>query len=470
MLKLFNSLTRSVDEFVPIEPGKVRMYSCGPTVYNYQHIGNFRTFFFEDILLRVLRYNGFEVKYVMNITDVGHLTSDHDEGEDKMEKSAREKGTSVWEISSYYTDVFLNDVKLLNIEKPDIYTKATDFIKEQIDMVRCLEEKGFTYITSDGVYYDTSKFPDYTKLARLDVEGMKEGARIEYSEEKKNITDFALWKFSPKDEKRQMEWDSPWGKGFPGWHIECSAMSTAILGNHFDIHCGGIDHLPVHHTNEIAQSQACTGEKYVNYWLHGEFLNMGDEKMSKSTGKFIRLQSLIDEGFSPLDYRYFLLMAHYRKKLKFTMEALNSAKSGYRNLLSKIAALRNSEDGVETDKEVYDRFKSDFKNAINEDLNMPVAMSVLWDMLKSNSLSSSDKFELATDFDRIFGLNLGQATEKPIEQIEVPEEITALAAQRLEAKNAKNFSKADQLREKIKSLGYEIIDTKEGVTIKKSGT
>ena len=467
MLKIFNSLTRSVDEFVPIEPGKVRMYSCGPTVYNYQHIGNFRTFFFEDILLRVLRYNGFDVKYVMNITDVGHLTSDHDEGEDKMEKTAREKGTSVWEISAYYTDVFLNDVKLLNIEKPAIYTKATDYIQEQINMVKCLEDKGFTYITSDGVYYDTSKFPDYTKLARLDVEGMKEGARIEYSEEKRNITDFALWKFSPKNEKRQMEWESPWGKGFPGWHIECSAMSTAILGNHFDIHCGGIDHLPVHHTNEIAQSQACTGEKYVNYWLHGEFLNMGDEKMSKSTGKFIRLQTLIDEGFSPIDYRYFLLMAHYRKKLKFSMEALNSAKSGYRNLLSKIAALKNSEDGVETDMEVYELYKSDFVNAINEDLNMPVAMSVLWDMLKSNAVNSNDKLELAKNFDKIFGLNLGQSTEKSDEPIEVPEEITALAAQRLEAKKAKNFSKADELRDKIKSLGYEIIDTKDGASIKK---
>ncbi len=470
MLKIYNSLTRSVDEFVPIEPGKVRMYSCGPTVYNYQHIGNFRTFFFEDILLRVLRYNGFEVKYVMNITDVGHLTSDHDEGEDKMEKTAREKGTSVWEISAYYTDVFLNDVKLLNIEKPEVYTKATDFIREQINMVKCLEEKGFTYITRDGVYYDTSKFPDYTKLARLDVEGMKEGARIEYSDEKKNITDFALWKFSPKNEKRQMEWDSPWGKGFPGWHVECSAMSTAILGNHFDIHCGGIDHLPVHHTNEIAQSQACTGEKYVNYWLHGEFLNMGDEKMSKSTGKFIRLQTLIDEGFSPLDYRYFLLMAHYRKKLKFSMEALNAAKSGYRNLISKIAVLKNSNDGVETDKEVYEGFKSNFRNAINDDLNMPVAMSVIWDMMRSNGISSNDKLELVKDFDKVFGLNLDQTVKNPIEQIEIPAEIATLAAQRLEAKKAKDFGKADELRDKIKSLGYEIIDTKEGVSIKKSGS
>lgn len=470
MLKIFNSLTRSVDEFVPIEQGKVRMYSCGPTVYNYQHIGNFRTFFFEDILIRVLKYNGYEVKYVMNITDVGHLTSDHDEGEDKMEKSAKEKGTSVWEISKYYTEVFLKDVKLMNILAPDVYTKATDYITEQISMVKCLEEKGFTYITRDGVYYDTSKFPEYTNLARLDVEGMKEGARIEFSDEKKNITDFALWKFSPKNEKRQMEWESPWGKGFPGWHIECSAMSTAILGKHFDIHCGGIDHLPVHHTNEIAQSEACTGEKYVNYWLHGEFLNMGDEKMSKSTGKFVTLQTLIDEGYSPLDYRYFLLMAHYRKKLKFSSEALDSAKSGYRNLLSKLASLKKSENEAATDETVTEGFKSKFLEAINDDLNMPVAMSVLWDIIKSNSISATDKLELAADFDNVFGLKLIESVEMPESKAEIPEEVSLLAARRLEAKKSKDFKLADEIRNEIKTLGYEVVDTKDGFSINKSAS
>jgi cysteinyl-tRNA synthetase len=470
MLKIFNSLTRSVDEFIPIEQGKVRMYSCGPTVYNFQHIGNFRTFFFEDILVRVLKYNNYDVKYVMNITDVGHLTSDHDEGEDKMEKSAKEQGTSVWEISNFYTDIFLKDVKLMNIEAPDVYTKATDYINEQINIVKCLEDKGFTYITGDGVYYDTSKFPDYTKLARLDVEGMKEGARIEFSDEKKNITDFALWKFSPKNEKRQMEWDSPWGKGFPGWHIECSAMSMAILGKHFDIHCGGIDHLPVHHTNEIAQSEACTGEKYVNYWLHGEFLNMGDEKMSKSTGKFITLQTLADKGYSPLDYRYFLLMAHYRKKLKFSLEALDSAKSGYRNLLSKLAVLKNSEDGASTDMAVYDSFNARFIQAINEDLNMPVAMSVIWDMIRSNSISAKDKVRLANDFDRVFGLKLDEAGIQQNSAVEIPDEVSLLAANRMEAKKSKNFKLADEIREEIKALGYEVADTKDGFSISKSGS
>jgi cysteinyl-tRNA synthetase len=470
MLKLYNSLTRNIEEFVPIEKGKVRMYCCGPTVYNFQHIGNFRTFFFEDILLRVLKYNGYEVKYVMNITDVGHLTSDEDEGEDKMEKSAKEQGKSVWELSEFYTDVFMRDVKLLNITQPDIYTKATDYIKEQISMVKCLEDKGYTYRTSDGIYYDTSKFPDYTKLAKLDVEGMREGARIEFSAEKRNTTDFALWKFSPKNEKRQMEWDSPWGVGFPGWHIECSAMSRAILGNHFDIHCGGIDHLPVHHTNELAQSEACTGEKYVNYWLHGEFLNMGDEKMSKSSGKFITLQTLIDDGYSPMDYRYFLLMAHYRKKLKFTFEALDSAKSGYKNLLSKIAALKNSDEGAVTDKTVLEGLKAKFTGAVNEDLNMPVAVSVLWDTLRNSSISSKDKLALALEFDKVLGLKLNEADNIQESIEEIPEEVKILAEKRLEAKRSKDFKLADELREQIKLLGFDVLDSKEGYKIKKSGS
>ncbi|MBX7043301.1 MAG: cysteine--tRNA ligase [Ignavibacteria bacterium] len=466
MLKLFNSLTRTLEEFVPIEPGKVRMYCCGPTVYNFQHIGNFRTFVFEDILLRTLKYNGFDVKYIMNITDVGHLTSDEDTGEDKVEKSAKEQGRSVWDVTKFYTEVFLRDVELLNITPPEMYTKATEYMNEQIAMVKCLEDRGFTYRTSDGIYFDTAKFPDYPKLARLDIEGMKEGARIEFSEEKRSITDFALWKFSPKDEKRQMEWDSPWGVGFPGWHIECSAMSTALLGNHFDIHCGGIDHLPVHHTNELAQSEACTGEKYVNYWLHGEFLNMGDEKMAKSTGNFITLQTLIDKGYSPMDYRYFLLMAHYRKKLKFSFEALDSAKSGYRNLLSKINTLRKPKQDSASDKQVYEEMKSKFLNAVNEDMNMPVAMSVLWEAVRNEKLSAEDRLKLAFDFDRVLGLRLDQALPEQVES--APDEVVRMADERLEAKRAKDFARADKLRQEIKDLGFEVLDSKDGYTLRKS--
>ena len=467
MLKLFNTLSRSKEEFIPVSPGKAGMYSCGPTVYNYQHIGNFRTFFFEDILLRVLRYNGIEVKYVMNITDVGHLVSDQDEGEDKMEKSAKQLGKSVFELSEFYTGFFFRDRDLLNIIPPDIYTKATDYIKEQIDMVKCLEEKGFTYKTSDGIYFDTSLLKDYGKLAKLDIEGLKEGARIEFSTEKKNITDFALWKLSPENEKRQMEWESPWGIGFPGWHIECSAMSKAILGNHFDIHCGGVDHIPIHHTNEIAQSEACNGEKFVNYWLHGEFLDMGNEKMSKSTGRFITLQTLIDKGYSPLDYRFFLLTAHYRRKQKFTFEALDAAKNGYNNLKSRVLNMKSSDEkSRDASAQIISDYKISFTEKINDDLNMPEAMAVLWEAVKDNSLNDGEKLDIIYNFDKVFGLG-SESLNSDDEKSEIPDEIKKLAENRTEAKSQKDFKKADEIRELVKQKGYDISDSKEGFTIRK---
>ena len=465
-LKLFNTLTRKKEEFIPISKDEVRVYSCGPTVYNYMHIGNLRSFFFEDILIRVLKYDGYNIKYVMNITDIGHLVSDSDEGEDKMEQSARESGKNVNEIAGYYTNVFKKDIELLNIIPPSFYPKATEYIDEQIAMIKCLEDKGYTYITSDGVYYDTSKFPDYGKMARLDIKGLQEGARIEFSEEKKSITDFALWKFSPKNKKRLAEWESPWGTGFPGWHIECSAMSKAILGNHFDIHCGGIDHIPVHHTNEIAQSEACNGEKYVNYWLHGEFLDMGNEKMSKSLGNFITLQSLIDMGYSPMEYRYFLLMAHYRKKLKFTFDALDSAASGYKNLSQRILKLKSEVDSkTVTQKDIHEEYRKKFSGKINDDLNMPEAMAVIWDLTKDERISSKDKLDLILEFDTVAGLCLNEVKEK--EEAEIPEEIQELARQRSDAKKNRDFRLADKLRELIKEKGYEIADTKEGTSIKK---
>ncbi len=470
MIKLFNTLSRSKEDFIPIDGKNVLMYSCGPTVYNYQHIGNLRTFFFEDVLFRVLKYNGYNVRYVMNITDVGHLVSDQDEGEDKMEKSAKQLGKSVWEIADYYTEIFKRDIGLMNIFPPDEYCKATEFIQEQIDLIKCLETKGYTYHTSDGVYYDTSKFPDYGKLAKLDISGLKEGSRIEYSQEKKNITDFELWKFSPEKEQRQMEWDSPWGRGFPGWHIECSAMSKALLGNHFDIHCGGIDHIPIHHTNEIAQSEACNGEKFVNYWLHGEFLDMGNEKMSKSSGKFVTLQTLMDKGYSPEHYRYFLLMAHYRKKLKFTYEALDAAKSGYNNLTGKIINLKRNplSDESVSSSEKKTIFEKRFLEKINDDLNMPEAMSVLWDMLKDDDLNSSDKLALINQFDEIFGLGLDKI-EPENNEAEIPEEVRLLVEKRMQAKKNKDFKSADEIRNEIRMKGFDILDTKEGVQIKKFG-
>jgi len=466
VLTLYNTLSRTKEDFIPIDPDEVRMYSCGPTVYNYQHIGNLRTFFFEDILLRVLKYNEYQVKYVMNITDVGHLVSDSDLGEDKMEKSAKLQGKTVWELAEYYTTIFKRDINLMNILPADNYSKATDYIKEQIELIKCLESKGFTYSTRDGVYYDTSKFPEYGKLAKLDIKGLQEGARIEFSEEKKNITDFALWKFSPKDEKRQMEWDSPWGKGFPGWHIECSAMSKALLGNHFDIHCGGIDHIPIHHTNEIAQSEACNGEKFVNYWIHGEFLDMENEKMSKSKENFITLQRLIDKGYSPMVYRYFLLMAHYKKKLKFSFEAMDSAKNGLKNLVGKILNLkRQVTDATPKPSGLDNEYIKKFTETVNDDLNMPEAMAVLWDMLKDETVSPESKLDSAYEFDKIFGL--GFDTIEQENNSEIPEEIQILVNKRTVAKKNKDFKLADEIRNKVREKGFEILDNKDGVEIRK---
>jgi cysteinyl-tRNA synthetase len=462
-LILYNTLTRSKEEFKTIEPGTVKMYCCGPTVYNFAHIGNLRAYFFEDILKRVLLYNGYDVKHVMNITDVGHLVSDEDEGEDKMEKGSAREGKTVWEIANFYAEAFKKDISLLNIISPTIYCKATDNIKEQIEMIQCLEAKGFTYTTADGVYYDTSKFPEYGKLARLDIEGLEEGKRIQFSDEKKNKTDFALWKFSPKDEKRQMEWESPWGTGFPGWHIECSAMSQKYLGETFDIHCGGVDHIPIHHTNEIAQAEACSGKQFVNYWMHGEFLIEEKGKMSKSSGEFLRLQTLIDKGYSPLDYRYFLLMTHYRKKIKFSFENLDAARNGFNNLKSKIAETKSAVKESDTiDVAKTGSYLDKFSLCINDDINAGEGLALTWEMLKDESLNPSEKILLVSVFDKIFGLDL-EKVEALKTNVDVPAEIKELAEKRIEAKKNKDFKLADELRNRIKEKGYEVVDEKGGV-------
>lgn len=461
-LRIYNTLTRTKEELKTIEPGTVKMYCCGPTVYNFAHIGNLRAYFFEDILKRVLLYNGYNVEHVMNITDVGHLVSDDDEGEDKMEKGSAREGKTVWEIANFYTEAFKKDISLLNIIPPTIYCKATDNIKEQIEMIKCLEAKGFTYTTADGVYYDTSKFPEYGKLARLDIEGLEEGKRIQFSDEKKNKTDFALWKFSPKNEKRQMEWESPWGTGFPGWHIECSAMSQKYLGESFDIHCGGVDHIPIHHTNEIAQAEACSGKQFVNYWLHGEFLIEDKGKMSKSSGEFLRLQTLIDKGYSPLEYRYFLLMTHYRKKIKFSFDNLDAARNGFNNLKSKIAEVKSlikESDSVEVSK--TGKYLERFTECINDDLNAGEGLALLWEMLKDETLNHAEKTLLVSVFDKIFGLDL-EKVEAAKANTDIPEEIKELAEKRTEAKKNKDFKLADALRNQIKEKGFEVLDEKGG--------
>lgn len=457
-MKLYNTLHRKKEAFIPIADKKVRFYSCGPTVYNYAHIGNLRSYVFSDVLKRVLKYNGFDVNHVMNITDVGHLTSDADEGEDKMEKGAAREGKSVWDIAKYYTEAFMKDIHALNISDPDIWCKATDHIKEQIEQVQLIEKTGFTYQTSDGVYFDTSKLDDYGKLAMLKKDELQAGKRVDIGE-KKNKTDFALWKFSPKDEQRQMEWESPWGVGFPGWHIECSAMASKYLGEQFDIHTGGIDHISVHHTNEIAQAETAFSKKpWVKYWLHGEFLVIDSGKMAKSGDNFLTLQTIMDKGYEALDYRYLCLSAHYRQQLKFSYKALDSAKASRARLMNVIEELRSEE----TSFGDITNYENEFLFAINDDLNMPQALAVLWNALRDKELGSKEKLELAGKFDLVLGLRVLEEVKQ-----EIPDEIVVLAKKREQARVSKDWTQSDELRDAIKSKGYEILDGKEGYKIKK---
>lgn len=453
-LRLYDTYTRSLRDFEPIHAPNVGLYTCGPTVYDYAHIGNLRTYLFEDLLRRVLSFNGYKVRHVMNITDVGHLVSDADTGEDKMEKGSRRTGLSAWEIAAFYTKAFQEDLRALNILEPDVWSRATDHILEQIQLIQCIESKGFAYPTSDGIYFDTAKLPDYGYLARLDISGLQAGARIEMGE-KHNPTDFALWKFSPPGQQRQMEWDSPWGVGFPGWHIECSAMSAKYLGPYFDIHCGGEDHIPVHHTNEIAQTEACYGTRLANFWLHGTFLQLDEEKMSKSKGEFLRIQSLIDRGYDPLAYRFFCLGAHYRSKLTFHWESLDGA-------ATSLERLRTLSHEWGAPGKVNEEYMERFMQEINEDLNMPRAMAVVWDLARSEMPASTKKATLLL-FDEVLGLNL--ANWQPT-QSEVPAEILEWVEQRQQARAAKDWKEADALRSRIHEAGYEVEDTPEGPRVK----
>ncbi len=453
-LRLYDTFSRSLRDFTPLEPPKVGLYNCGPTVYNYAHIGNLRTYIFEDILRRVLEFNGYKVKHVTNITDVGHLVSDADVGEDKMEEGSKRTGKSAWEIAELYTQAFKDDLQLLNILEPTIWCRATDHIQEQIEFINGIEAKGFTYRTSDGIYFDTSQLQDYGYLARLDVEGLQAGARVDIAE-KRNPTDFALWKFSPAGEKRQMEWDSPWGVGFPGWHIECSAMSAKYLGPFFDIHCGGEDHIPVHHTNEIAQTQACHGTNLANFWLHGYFLQFNDAKMAKSSGEFLRLQTLIDDGYEPLVYRYFCLNAHYRAKQNFTWDSLDGAAKAFNRL--RTFSYEWGEVGT-ADAGYIERFTSQ----INHDLNMPQALALTWELTKSDLPASTKKATLLK-FDEVLGLQLAEWAPS---EADVPEAIITLAQKRQQARAEKRWQDADALRDQIIAAGYEVADTAEGPRVR----
>ena len=459
-MKLYNTLTRKKDEFKTQDgTNTVRMYSCGPTVYNYAHIGNLRTYIFMDLLRRALKYDGYELKGVMNITDVGHLMSDGDDGEDKMAKASREQKKDPWQIAEMYTNVFMQDFDKLNIEKPEIICKATAHIDEMIDYVVGLCEKGFGYETEDGIYYDISKFKGYGMLSGNTLDDLKAGARIEVNSDKRNPYDFAIWKKAPKE--HIMQWPSPWGQGYPGWHIECSAMSRKYLGDIFDIHTGGVDHIPIHHENEIAQSEGLTGKNPAKYWLHGEFMLVDGGKMSKSLGNTYTIEQLEKMGYSPMVFRYFCLNAHYRKKLNFTFDTMDAAKTSYERLCGLLLKHKNSQEKADVEK--LNAFKQEFKEDVLDDLNIPSALGVLWTMLKEPY--SVEIYNLAIEFDKVFGLGLDKIKEETTSDI--PGEIIAKAEEMQNARKEKNWAVADALRAEISDLGYIVKNTKDGYEITK---
>jgi cysteinyl-tRNA synthetase len=468
MLHLWNSLHRraeldrhALEEFKPIKSGEVGLYTCGPTVYNSATIGNLRAYVFDDILARTLRFLGYHVTQVMNVTDVGHLTGDQDLGEDKVEREAIKQGKTAWEIAREYEARFFYDTDRLHILRPNIAPRATEHIEEQIALIKILEEKGFVYRISDGMYFDTAKFPAYGKLSGQKLDEKEAGARVEVHPEKKQPSDFALWKFSPTDQKRQMEWESPWGIGFPGWHIQCSAMSVKYLGQPFDIHCGGIDHLPVHHENEIAQSEAAYDKPLANYWLHNDFLLVDGRRMGKSQGNMFTLEDIDAHQIDPLAYRLFCLGAHYRSKLNFTWEGLQGAQNALDRLRKIAMTLRGSTNGI---SEEHPETLVTFTSALEEDLNTPKALAVMWGMLEADTSEISDEQKLGTLFkmDEVLGFNLVE--EEAPEPTEVPEEVQVLQRERDEARQQKDFKNADRLRQEIKEKGWLVEDQPKGTS------
>ena len=458
----YNTLTRKKELFKPIDEKEVRIYSCGPTVYKDATIGNLRTSIFQDVLRRVLRYNGYKIKHAMNITDVGHLVSDGDEGEDKMIKSAREEHKTPQEIAKHYTNLFFDDLKASNVETPEIVCKATDHIKEMLEYVKVLVEKGYAYETSTAIYFDVSKLEKYPVLSNLNVENQKAGARVNVDPEKKNHYDFALWIKAPKN--HLMKWDSPWGPSYPGWHIECSAMGQKYLGEQFDIHTGGIDLIPTHHENEIAQSEGYCGKIPARYWLHGEYLLIDGGKMSKSLGNVYLLKDIINKGFNPLSYRLFTYSSHYRNKLNFTWESLEATEKSLERLKKGYKTHLEGKD--EIDEKLINEYEEKFHKAINDDLNMPLAMGVVWDVIR-NEKKSPEFAKLLLKFDDIMGLKIDEDDKEDV-SIEIPEEILILVEERKKARENKDWQESDRLRDIIKEKGYSVKDTKEGMKIEKN--
>jgi cysteinyl-tRNA synthetase len=462
-IRLYNTLTRRLDVFEPLAPDYVGLYSCGPTVYDYPHVGNLRTYLFVDLLRRVLESAGFQVKHVMNITDVGHLTSDADEGADKVELGAKRQGRTAWDIAAFYTEAFQRDLTRLHIQVPHIWCKATDHIPEMLDLIRRIEERGFTYRTNDGIYFETALLPDYGKLALLNLSGQQAGARIGVNDEKRNPQDFALWKFSRPAEHRQMEWDSPWGIGFPGWHIECSAMSARYLGVPFDIHTGGIDHVPVHHTNEIAQTQAATGKLLAVWWLHGEFLDFKGQKMAKSAGGFTKLQDLIDGGIDPIAFRFWTYQAHYRTKLDFTDEAIAAAASGLKRLREAFARLPAEPAGT-TPEATLERFMT----ALRDDLNAPRALAIVWETLRDERLTPEHRRAALLAMDQVLPMGLANASGSDhSHDDQMPAEVVALVSRRDTARATRDFATADAIRGELAALGFDVRDGSNGPIVVK---
>lgn len=458
-IKLYNTLTRKKETFKSIDDKKVKIYSCGPTVYYYAHIGNLRAYLFMDNLRRMFKYNGYELKHAMNITDVGHLESDADEGEDKMMKAVKRENKDPYEIAKFYTEKFMDDLDLLNIWKPEIICKATEHIKEMEEYVKEIIKNGYAYETKNTIYFDTSKLEKYGVLSNISIEDQKAGARVEFDNEKKNVTDFALWIKAP--ENHIMKWDTFWGKCYPGWHIECSAMGKKYLGETFDIHTGGIDHIPIHHENEIAQSIGCTGHISANTWMHCEFLLIDGGKMSKSLNNVYTLEDLKQKGFDPLVFRIFNYTSHYRNKLNFTWEALESAKTSLYRL--KDAYAKQLEGTEDVKDEILQEYKNRFNEAINDDLNMPLAMSIVWEVAKNN-IKSKKFADLLLDFDTVLGLKIDEKIE--INE-ELPEEIMAIINERKIARENKNWGESDRLRDLLSEKGYNVKDTKDGIEVTK---
>lgn len=466
-ISFYNTASRQQEPFVPLHPGVANVYCCGPTVYHYAHIGNLRTYVFEDMLRRVLDYQGYTVNHIVNITDVGHLTSDADTGEDKMEKGAAREGKTVWEIADFYTQAFMKDWERLNLVAPSKWTKATDHIPEQIALVRTLEEKGLAYlIPGDGVYFDTARFPRYADFAGLDIKGMQAGSRVEMIEGKRNASDFALWKVSPTDKQRAMEWDSPWGRGFPGWHVECSAMAMKHLGPTLDIHCGGTDHIRVHHTNEIAQSEGATGVPFSRFWLHGGWLleapteDGGGGKMSKSAGEFVTLDVLLQKGYGPMDYRYFCLGAHYRSYLNFSFEGLDTARDSLKSLRRKTDPLIGKATTIGSDNALG--WQRRFRDAAFDDLGFAQALAVMNQMLKDPELLEGEKAALVRDYDRLLGLQLETKSEGADKALPGP--MHALLDERKDARKNKDWKRSDEIRDLLKAKGFGVKDNPDGTT------